>query len=136
MNKGTIEIESNRLPESGITPQLYQLCGAIQDMWHYAALIKPPPDGRVSTFEGSREYKGLIGKLQAYEALVAKVEGWQLDCLPAFTELTMPDLYDIDTLAQLLEHTGYIIHAINVVAQANRIDAYAGKQLPVEGKIV
>lgn len=102
------------------------LAGAIQDMWHYAALIKPPPDGRISTFVGAREYNGVIGMCKAYEALISKIAAWQMEYLPDFCELDLKENSEITTIAQMIEQVGYYITAINAVALANNIDGYSG----------
>lgn len=116
----------NILPDSGIVQTPSHLAGALQDMWHYAALIKPPADGRRSTFDGSRPYVGLIGKLRAYEALRNTISAWQIECLPAFCDVQLLDVDQVNTVVELEEQTGYAIHAINAVAVANHIDAYSG----------
>jgi len=104
-----------------------QLCAALQDMWHYAALIKPPSSGLVSTFDGDKYHAGLPGLIRAYDSLRVKISAWQIECLPAFCGVSLPESAELNTLEEMREHVGYAIHAINVVAQANGINAYHGK---------
>lgn len=118
----------NKLPEHGTVITFSILAGALQDMWHYAALIKPPADGRESTFKGDRYYLGLQGKLRAYESLCNKVAAFQVDELPAFLDVVIRDASQFETVAELVEQTGYIIHAINLVCQANGIDGFTGER--------
>lgn len=101
------------------------LAAKLQDMWHYAALIKPPADGRVSTFDGSGYYEGLQGKLRAYEGLRNNVISLQYNDFTEFDECNLLPVEAIKNEVQLVEQTGYAIHAINVTAQKNCINAYS-----------
>jgi hypothetical protein len=115
----------NQLRDTPITR--HELAAILQDCWHYAALIRPPADGRVSTFLGESEHAGLIGKLNAYDRLREKLIGLSYDCFPIVSELSVHRVNLIDTEVQLREQTGYAITVINTLAEANDIDAYAGE---------
>lgn len=110
----------------------HELAAVLQDMWHYAALIKPPSDGRESTFVGDRSYAGLIGKLKAFETLLRKVD--QLSAIEDFQGFYGLSVEGIHNEVALLEHTGYIIHAINTVAAREGICAYQGKVIAEMGE--
>ena len=102
------------------------LAAVLQDMWHYAALINPPSDRRISTFEGDRENAGLIGKCKAYETLLRKIDEWSVECLPAFCEVALADSKEINSIEQMQSEIGKFWLALAQVANDNNIDPYTG----------
>lgn len=114
----------NTLTKTAIS--LTGLAGALQDMHHYCLLILQPQGHPCSTFEGGRDYRGLIGKLHCYGALHAKVVAFQLDDFPDFCELSLPDVESIDSVAALRTETTRIWKAVQMVCRDNSIDGYSG----------